>query len=131
MNKLFLVFAGIAGGIAVLLGALAAHALKDRLPPTGLDVFETAVRYQFYHVFALLASGILSERFPGKWMNRAGSCFIGGILLFSGSLYMIAALMAAGTSVPAGVGILTPVGGVFFILGWIFFSIAVLKGRSS
>jgi len=131
MNKLFLTFASIAGAIAVLLGALAAHQLRQHLSATALEVFETAVRYQFYHVFALLAVGIISERIPGKWINRSGSCFIGGILLFSGSLYMISALMAAGTSVPAGLGILTPLGGLFFILGWIFLAIALLKGRSS
>ena len=131
MNKLFLTFAAIAGGIAVLLGAMAAHQLRQQMPAAALEVFETAVRYQFYHVFALLAVGILSERIPGKWMNRSGSCFIGGILLFSGSLYMISALMAAGTSVPMSLGILTPLGGVFFILGWIFLVIALLKRRSS
>jgi uncharacterized membrane protein YgdD (TMEM256/DUF423 family) len=131
MNKLFLTFASIAGAVAVLLGALAAHQLRRQLPAAALEVFETAVRYQFYHVFALLAVGIISERIPGKWINRSGSCFIGGILLFSGSLYMISALMAGGTSIPAGVGILTPLGGLFFILGWIFLAIALLKGRSS
>jgi uncharacterized membrane protein YgdD (TMEM256/DUF423 family) len=131
MNKLFLTFAAIAGGIAVILGALVAHQLRQHMPENALEVFETAVRYQFYHVFALLSVGILSERFPGKWMNRAGSCFIGGILLFSGSLYMISSLMAVGTSIPMGLGILTPVGGLFFILGWFFLSISVMKGRSS
>ncbi len=131
MNKLFLTFAAIAGGTAVILGALVAHQLRQHMPEKALDVFETAVRYQFYHVFALLAVGILSDRFPGKWMNRSGSCFIGGTLLFSGSLYLISSLMAVGTSIPMGLGILTPIGGLFFILGWIFLSIAVLKGRSS
>jgi len=131
MNKLFLTFAAIAGGIAVLLGAMAAHQLRRQMPAAALEVFETAVRYQFYHVFALLAVGILSERIPGKWMNRSGSCFIGGILLFSGSLYLISALMAGGTTVPMSLGILTPLGGVFFILGWIFLVIALLKRRSS
>lgn len=131
MNKLFLAFAAIAGGIAVILGALVAHQLRQHMPAPALEVFETAVRYQFYHVFALLAVGILSERFPGKWMNRSGSCFIGGILLFSGSLYMISSLMAVGTSIPMGLGILTPIGGALFILGWIFLSISVVKGRSS
>jgi len=131
MNKLFLTFASVAGAVAVLLGALGAHQLRQHLSAAALEVFETAVRYQFYHVFALLAVGIISERIPGKWMNRSGSCFIGGILLFSGSLYMISALMAAGTSIPAGLGILTPLGGLFFIFGWIFLAIALLKGRSS
>jgi uncharacterized membrane protein YgdD (TMEM256/DUF423 family) len=131
MNKLFLVFAAIAGCIAVILGALVTHQLRQHMPENAVEVFETGVRYQFYHVFALLAVGILSERFPGKWMNRSGSCFIGGTLLFSGSLYMVSSLMAVGTSVPMSLGILTPAGGALFILGWIFFSIAVLKGRSS
>ncbi|MDP4249775.1 MAG: DUF423 domain-containing protein [Bacteroidota bacterium] len=131
MNKLFLVFAAIAGGIAVILGALVTHQLRQRMPENALEVFETGVRYQFYHVFALLATGILSERFPGKWMNRAGSCFIGGTLLFSGSLYMISSLLSVGTSIPMSLGVLTPVGGSLFILGWIFFSVAILKGRSS
>jgi uncharacterized membrane protein YgdD (TMEM256/DUF423 family) len=131
VNKLFLAFASIAGAIAVILGALAAHRLRQHMPAQALEVFETAVRYQFYHVFALLAAGVLSERFPGNWMNRAGSCFIGGILLFSGSLYMISALMAADTSIPTGLGILAPIGGLLFILGWVFLSISVLKGRSS
>ncbi|MDP4214037.1 MAG: DUF423 domain-containing protein [Bacteroidota bacterium] len=131
MNKLFLVFAAIAGGIAVILGALVTHQLRQRMPENALEVFETGVRYQFYHVFALLATGILSERFPGKWMNRAGSCFIGGTLLFSGSLYMISSLLSVGTSIPMSLGVLTPIGGSLFILGWIFFSVAILKGRSS
>ena len=131
MNKLFLTFAAIAGAVAVLLGALAAHQLRQSMTVQALEVFETAVRYQFYHVFALLAVGILSERFPGKWINRAGSCFIGGTILFSGSLYMISGLMTAGTSGPMSLGILTPLGGVLFILGWLSLVVALLKGRSS
>jgi uncharacterized membrane protein YgdD (TMEM256/DUF423 family) len=131
MNKLFLAFAAIAGGTAVLLGALAAHELRKQMPGAALEVFETAVRYQFYHVFALLAVGMLSERIPGKWMNRSGSCFIAGILLFSGSLYMISALMSAGTPVPMSLGILTPLGGLLFILGWASLAVAILKSRSS
>jgi uncharacterized membrane protein YgdD (TMEM256/DUF423 family) len=101
------------------------------MPEAALDVYEVAVRYQFYHVFALLATGILSEKFHGSWMNRAGTSFIAGILLFSGSLYIISALMTSGLAIPSALGILTPLGGVGFILGWICLSIAVLKGRSS
>jgi uncharacterized membrane protein YgdD (TMEM256/DUF423 family) len=108
-----------------------AHQLKLQMPATALEVYEVAVRYQFYHVFALLAAGILTDRFPGSWMNRAGSCFIAGILLFCGSLYLISALMTNGIAVPAILGICTPLGGIGFIAGWIFMIIAVLKGRSS
>ncbi len=131
MNKLFLVFAAIAGAIAVVLGALLSHTLKDRMPPRALEIFETGVRYQFYHVFALIATGILSERFPGAWMNRAGSSFTAGIMLFSGSLYLIAFMMAASLPVPLAIGILTPLGGVLFIGGWVMLAVALMKGRSS
>src|ERR1700712_4754479 len=112
MNKLFLVFAAIAGAVAVALGALLSHTLREKMPPRALEIFEVGVRYQFYHVFALIATGILSERFPGRWMNRAGSSFIAGIVLFSGSLYMISFMIAAALPVPVPVGILTPLGGV-------------------
>jgi uncharacterized membrane protein YgdD (TMEM256/DUF423 family) len=131
VNKLFLLFAAIAGALAVIFGALLAHQLKNRMPESALEVYEVAVRYQFYHVFALLVTGILSEQFPGVWINRAGSLFIAGILLFSGSLYIISTLMTKGIMVPAALGICTPLGGIGFIGGWISLSIAVLKGRSS
>jgi uncharacterized membrane protein YgdD (TMEM256/DUF423 family) len=131
MNKLFLIFASLSGSIAVIAGAVVAHQLKQRMPAAALDVYETAVRYQFYHVFALLACGILSEKFAGSWIGRAGTCFIAGILLFSGSLYIISAVMTAGSSVPPALGILTPLGGLAFILGWIFLSIAVGKEVNS
>jgi uncharacterized membrane protein YgdD (TMEM256/DUF423 family) len=131
VNKLFLLFAAIAGALAVIFGALLAHQLKNQMPDSALEVYETAVRYQFYHVFALLATGILSERYPGPWMNRAGSFFIAGILLFSGSLYIISTLMTKGIAIPVTLGVCTPLGGIGFIGGWLSLSIAVLKGRSS
>jgi uncharacterized membrane protein YgdD (TMEM256/DUF423 family) len=131
MNKRFLIFASLAGAVAVVAGAMLAHFLRQRMPAAALDVYETAVRYQFYHVFALLACGILSERFRGFWMNMAGTCFIGGILLFSGSLYLISVLITSGIRVSPALGILTPLGGLGFILGWIFLSIAIGKGANS
>jgi uncharacterized membrane protein YgdD (TMEM256/DUF423 family) len=131
VNKLFLLFAAIAGALAVGSGAMLAHQLKHNMPEAALEVYEVAVRYQFYHVFALLMAGILCERFPGSWMNRAGSCFIAGMLLFCGSLYLISALMTNGIAIPAVLGICTPLGGLGFIMGWISLSIAILKGRSS
>lgn len=131
MNKLFLLFAAIAGALAVVFGALLAHQLKNQMPESALEVYEVAVRYQFYHVFALLVTGILSEQFPGVWINRAGSLFIAGILLFSGSLYIISTLMTKGIIVPTALGVCTPLGGIGFIGGWISLSIAVFRGRSS
>jgi len=131
MNKMFLVFAAVAGAVAVALGALLSHTLRETMTPQSVEVFEVGVRYQFYHVFALLATGILSERFPGAWTNRAGSSFIGGILLFPGSLYLIAFMKTASLAVPVAIGILTPLGGLLFVAGWVMLAVALMKGRSS
>ena len=101
------------------------------MTPPALEICETAVRYQFYHVFALLATGIFGEKFHVSWINRAGACFIVGILLFSGSLYIMSALITTGGSVPVALGICAPLGGLGFILGWIFLTIAIWRGRPS
>jgi uncharacterized membrane protein YgdD (TMEM256/DUF423 family) len=127
MNKNFLSIAAFLGVLSVILGAFAAHTLQDSLPARTVAIFETGVRYQFYHLFALFLVAILSEKMPGKWMLRAGNCFIIGIILFSGSLYTLTALRAEGMSVPALIGILTPLGGLFFIAGWVCLLMAVLK----
>lgn len=126
-----MLFASIAGALAVLSGAMLAHRLKQIMPVAALEVYEVAVRYQFYHVFALFTAGVLSERFPGSWMNLAGSFFIAGILLFCGSLYLISAMISNGIAVPVVLGICTPLGGLGFMAGWISMTIAVLRGRSS
>jgi uncharacterized membrane protein YgdD (TMEM256/DUF423 family) len=123
--------AAIFGVLAVIAGAMLAHQLKQQMHEEALEIYETAVRYQFYHVFALLATGVLSERFPGSYISRAGNCFIAGIILFSGSLYCISVLKTSGIVIPFILGILTPAGGFLFILGWIFLGMAVWKGRST
>ncbi len=108
-----------------------AHLLKQKMTAPALEIYDTAIRYQFYHVFALLATGILSEKFNRSWINRAGGCFIAGIILFSGSLYIISAQMTTGGHVPTALGVCTPLGGLGFIMGWIFLTVAVWTGRSS
>jgi uncharacterized membrane protein YgdD (TMEM256/DUF423 family) len=128
---MFLRFAAIAGALGVIAGAMLAHQLKKQMPEQALEIFETAVRYQFYHVFALLATGILSEKFPGALTRQAGNFFIAGILLFSGSLYLISAMITLGKNIPFAIGMLTPLGGVAFILGWIFLSISVGRRTAS
>lgn len=125
MHKYFLTWAALFGVLAVALGAFGAHSLKEILPPSSLATFETGVKYQFYHTFALLASGVLYERFPGKWLRSAGYCFIAGIILFSGSLYVLAFLVASGNVGLRNVGIVTPIGGLFFIAGWIFLLLGI------
>jgi uncharacterized membrane protein YgdD (TMEM256/DUF423 family) len=131
MNKRFLVLSACGGALSVIAGAMLSHPLKPHMPVESREIFETAVRYQFYHVFALMACGVLSERFPGFWINRAGNCFIFGILFFSGSLYIISALKSTGSSVPVALGILTPLGGLLLILGWIFLGLSVWKKNPS
>jgi uncharacterized membrane protein YgdD (TMEM256/DUF423 family) len=131
VNNLFLRFATITGAITVIAGAMLAHLLKHQMTAPALEIYDTAIRYQFYHVFALLATGILSEKFNGPWINRAGGCFIAGIILFSGSLYIISAQMTIGSHTPTALGVCTPLGGLGFIMGWIFLTVAIWTGRSS
>lgn len=126
MHKGFLKIAALLGALSVMLGAFAAHGLKKILTADDLQIFETAVRYQFYHVFALLAAGILYAAFPGKLMAWAGKLFIAGIILFSGSLYLLCYVKY--NEMPLNwIGAITPFGGAAFIAGWIFLFLAVVK----
>ncbi len=127
MNRNFLAIAALLGALSVVLGAFAAHSLKDMVGPDTVAVFETGVRYQFYHVFALFLVALLSEKITNKWMIWAGNCFITGIILFSGSLYALTALKIAENSHLKLVGIATPIGGLFFIAGWLFLWVGVTK----
>lgn len=120
MHKGFIKTAAIFGALSVALGAFAAHTLKGSVSGYALEIFETSVRYQFYHVFALLAVGILYKEFPSKTLLWSGRLFIVGIILFSGSLYILAAIKAAVMPGYNWIGAITPFGGLSFILGWIF-----------
>ena len=127
MNRNFLSIAALLGALSVALGAFAAHKLRDMVGPDTVAIFETGVRYQFYHVFALLIVALLSERVNNKWMVWAGNCFIMGIVLFSGSLYALTALKIAESTHLTLAGIATPIGGLFFIAGWVFLWMGVTK----
>ncbi len=124
MHKGYIKTAAILGALSVALGAFAAHTLKGAVSDYALEIFETSVRYQFYHVFALLGVGILYKEFPNKTMTWAGRLFIAGIILFSGSLYILAAIKAAVQPGYNWIGAITPFGGICFILGWIFLFVA-------
>lgn len=122
MQKIFLIIGAVLGAISVGIGAFGAHGLKKMLEFNGrLQNFETAVKYQFYHVFALIIVAILMDKYSAKWMTIAGYSFIGGILLFSGSLYILSI-----TNITKW-GAITPIGGLLFILGWIFIIIGLNK----
>lgn len=127
MHRGFLIAGALLAALAVGLGAFGAHGLKKFVPVETIGTFETGVRYQFYHAFALMLVAILFERFPGTWMNYAGYAFITGIVLFSGSLYLLTMLKATGTVGLRGIGAITPFGGLFLIAGWILMAVAFIK----
>jgi uncharacterized membrane protein YgdD (TMEM256/DUF423 family) len=127
MQKLFLSIGSLAAAVAVMLGAFGAHALKEKLSPDQLQVFETGVRYQFYHAFALIAIGILAEKFSSSLLNYSGWLFCLGIIFFSGSLYLLSTRNLLGIENWKFLGPVTPLGGLCFIAGWIFLLVSVLK----
>jgi uncharacterized membrane protein YgdD (TMEM256/DUF423 family) len=124
MDRLFTAIGAVSAFISVGAGAFGAHALKARLPPDLLAVFETAARYQMIHALALLAVAWAITRWPRRATAASGWCFIGGTVIFSGSLYLLAL-----TGAP-GLGAITPVGGVLFLVGWLLLAYAAWRGRS-
>lgn len=127
MHKIFLSIGALLGGVAVALGAFGAHGLKKIVPSDTVSTFQTGVQYQMYHALALVAVAIIFERFPNKLMSWAGFSFCAGILLFSGSLYMLTILKATGKVGMEGIGIITPFGGLFFIVGWLLLFLGIMK----
>ncbi|MCB0697371.1 MAG: DUF423 domain-containing protein [Chitinophagaceae bacterium] len=119
----------IFAAVAVILGAFGAHALKQVLDDSQLQTFETGVKYQFYHSFALLVTGLAYAHLPVKALRLASAFFITGVILFSGSLYLLTFLKMNGQVGLGGVGIITPVGGLFFIAGWIMLFIGFLQKK--
>ncbi len=108
-------------GAGVMLGAFGAHGLKDRLGAEMLAIFETGVRYHLIHALALLAVAWAASRWPSAWTQAAGWCFVWGIVVFSGSLYLLA------ISGVRWLGAITPLGGLGFIAGWIALALAALR----
>ena len=114
MAKLFIFLAAVNGFLAVSLGAFAAHGLSNRLSEQLLGTFQTGVQYHMYHALALIGVGILSVHYPASTLLRAGGyLFLAGILIFSGSLYVLA------VSGIRWLGAITPIGGVAFLAGWV------------
>jgi uncharacterized membrane protein YgdD (TMEM256/DUF423 family) len=134
MQKRFLVFSGISGAIAVALGAMAAHYLESKLDGVllterNIQTFETAARYQMYHSLVLVAVVFLFEKFNPKMLAKAGYCFMAGIVLFSGSLYLLSTAKLMGLTTVKWLGPITPIGGLFFIAGWIFLALSPIKKK--
>jgi uncharacterized membrane protein YgdD (TMEM256/DUF423 family) len=112
MDRLFFAYGALFAGLSVASGAFGAHALRERLSPEMLAVFETGSRYEMYHALGLMAVAWAVGRWPGSMAVTAGWCFIAGILLFSGSLHVLAV-----TGI-RWLGAITPIGGLAFLLGW-------------
>lgn len=121
MARLLLVLAALGGFTGVALGAFAAHGLKARLSPEYLAVFQTGTHYQLIHSLALLAVALLMLHTPQPLLRASGTLFALGILLFSGSLYLLTL-----TGVTA-LGMLTPFGGLAFLGGWLCLGVAAWR----
>lgn len=127
MNKTALILGFIFAGLGVVIGAFGAHALKPMMDASQQTTFETGVRYQMYHSFALIAIGLLGAHLGNSNLQYPTLFFTLGILCFSGSLYALSLLQMKGIVGLTGVGIITPIGGLFFIIGWVLSIIAVVK----
>ncbi len=130
LSKYYISIAAFIGALTVALGAFGAHALKAVLSPAALITYETAVRYQMYHVVALLITGILMNKAASpkeqKLLSRAGLFFIDGIVLFSGSLYFIVAKPFLGIEGLPWVGVITPMGGLLWMVAWVLLALSQL-----
>lgn len=123
MIKLFLSLGSISAMLAVILGAFGAHGLKNRISTEMLEIFQTGVQYHMYHSLGLIALGILAYHMPeSSWLRWSGWMMVAGIVVFSGSLYVLSLTGAR------WLGAVTPLGGVAFIVSWVLLAIAVLKG---
>jgi uncharacterized membrane protein YgdD (TMEM256/DUF423 family) len=119
--RLILILATVSGFVTVALGAFGAHGLKGRIDPSLLTVFHTGVDYQGLHTLALLGCGLWALQRPGKGPGAAAWAFLAGILLFSGSLYLMA------ITGQRWLGAITPVGGVAFLVGWVTLTVTAAR----
>jgi len=128
MHKKLIALAAFIAGLAVALGAFGAHGLqKITTDEKILHGYQTAVQYQMYHALALLSVGIFYFQLSGRWMKWVATLFIAGIILFSGSLYLITLLKIQESDAVKYAGPVTPLGGIFLITGWIILMIAAIR----
>ena len=127
MSKRILVTASLFGATAVILGAFGAHGLKRLIDQNALDIWAKGVEYQFYHTFALLILYVIAKDRKTRNLKLAGLFFTFGILLFSGSLYLLATRSITNIGFVNYIGPVTPIGGLLFICGWVSLLLAALK----
>jgi uncharacterized membrane protein YgdD (TMEM256/DUF423 family) len=121
MERLFFLLGALFAFIGVAAGAFGAHGLKSRLSADMLSVFEVGARYQMYHAFALIATAFFQSRWPSTMVIAGGWLFTAGIVLFSGSLYLLS------FGGPRWLGVITPFGGVAFLAGWLCLGVAAWR----
>lgn len=122
MNRLALIIGSLYGMLGVAIGAFGAHGLKSLLEVNQrLNVFETAVKYQFYHAFALLIIGLIGEKIAKKWTRMAVYAISSGVLIFSGSLYILSITNLGFW------GMITPIGGLLLIIGWFCLFLGIVR----
>ena len=128
MHKGFLTAGAIFGALAVALGAFGAHGLENLTSDQKiLDTFRTGVQYQIYHALSIVAVAFFYDKLIARRVRLSGYCFIGGIILFSGSLYLLAMLKIRSSGAANIIGPITPLGGLLLIAGWIFLAAAASR----
>ena len=126
-NKNWLIVASLLAGLAVAAGAFGAHGLKKLVEPQYVDTFKTGAQYQFYHALAIGFATLVSQFIDNQWIKRVNWLFLLGIILFSGSLYILALGKVLNTEGVNWVGAITPLGGLFFLFGWMALAWSIHK----
>ena len=130
MRRTQLIIAAVIGFLGVALGAMGAHSFKDALGPAGVTSYLTAVRYLFYHLFAIMLIHALAKNISEKLANVAGWFFIVGILFFSGSIFLLSTIPVHGIEGMRALGPITPIGGLIFMIGWLVAAIGFFKSKA-
>ena len=129
--KMLILITSVLGATAVMMGAFGSHYLAEKLPAKSLSAYKTAVNYQFYHTLALFCTALLYRIYRIKGLFYVGLYFLCGIMLFSGSLYLLSLQSLMGVDLPKVFGLLTPLGGLALMAAWaaIFFTILSIKTK--
>jgi len=132
-SRTVLAIAGISGATCVALGAMGAHALKEIISADNIQIFETAVRYHFYHTLSLVFISYLIKNDSSKFLKLSAWFFVAGIILFSFSLYFLALRPVIGISNDEmkSIGAITPFGGLSFIMAWLMLTFAAVKSKNN
>ena len=131
MNKKIFIAACLLMAVAVILGAIGAHSLKERLSTDMLQSFESGVRYQIYHSLALLLLTFHTKHFSKKLFRSATTFFFGGVLFFSGSIYALAIASLADVELAPHIWWVTPLGGMYLIAAWLFLALSAIRNGAT